>query len=179
MNTIHLVDSEYRDFVVQIPIFDPERTTVTQMRADLVAAFAAMIPGTAFEREERLIAGPVGAPQVRVLIYRPARASASRPALLYIHGGGFVAGNPDMCDSATAKLAMDNGVVIVAVDYRLAPETSFPERSRIATPTLAWMIDQSAALGIDPARVGVLGDSAGGGLAAALALWHGIAAVTY
>jgi acetyl esterase/lipase len=170
MNTLHLVDAEYRDFAPHIPIFDPERTTLAQMRADMVAAFAAMIPAAALEREERLIAGPAGAPDVRVLIYRPDRVAGRQPAILYIHGGGFVAGNPDMCDAATAKLAKDNGVIIVAVDYRLAPETPFPGPLEDCYAALAWMVEHAEALGIDPARVAVLGDSAGGGLAAALAL---------
>lgn len=170
MSTRHLVDAEHRDFALHIPIFDPERMTVTQMRADLVAAYTAMIPATESEREERRIAGPEGAPEVRVLIYRPPRAGGRLPALLYIHGGGFIAGTPDMCDPLTAKLASDNNVVIVAVDYRLAPETPFPGALEDCYAALAWMIDQSGALEIDPARVAVLGDSAGGGLAAALAL---------
>ncbi|WP_197424655.1 alpha/beta hydrolase [Phenylobacterium sp. CCH12-B4] len=120
--------------------------------------------------EERHIPGLAGAPPVRVLVYTPEDAGAARPGVIEIHGGAFVLGAADGGDARNRQLAKDLGAVIVSVDYRLAPENPFPAQIDDVYAALTWLHDQAAALGVDPARLAVTGGSAGGALAASLAL---------
>lgn len=120
--------------------------------------------------EERFVPGPAGAPEVRVLHYTPPAAAAPRPALLHMHGGGFVLGAPEMSDTANRATALALGITVVSVDYRLAPETAWPGALEDCYAVLTWMHENAAGLGIDPARIAASGESAGGGHAAALAL---------
>lgn len=120
---------------------------------------------------ERFIPGPPDAPDLRVLHYTPpGDAAGPRPAVLHIHGGGYVLGIPEINDAGNRAMALALGVTIVSVDYRLAPETVWPGALEDCYAALAWMHDNAAELGIDPARIAVSGESAGGGHAAALAL---------
>ena len=169
-STLHLVAPEHRDLAKSLLVFDPERDSLAQMRAGLLNAYAAAAPAEPVTREEIHLPGPAGAPDVRALIYRPGRAARSLPAILYMHGGGYIAGKPDMTDAAQLKLANDTGALVVAVDYRLAPETPFPGALEDCYAALCWLAREALRIGADPARLLVLGDSAGGGLAAALAL---------
>lgn len=121
--------------------------------------------------EERFIPGAPGDPDVRVLLYTPpGEAKALRPGLLEIHGGGYVLGTADMSDPANRMLALQLGAVVVAVDYRLAPETPWPGSRNDNYAALCWLADNASALNVDPARIAITGGSAGGGHAAALAL---------
>jgi triacylglycerol lipase len=124
----------------------------------------------AVQVEERFVPGAPGAPEVRVLHYTPPAAEAGRPALLHIHGGGYVLGTPDMTDAANRATALALGIEVVSVDYRLAPETAWPGALEDCYAALVWLHDKAAELGIDPARIAIAGESAGGGHAAALAL---------
>ena len=92
------------------------------------------------------------------------------PALLYLHGGGFVIGAPESHEDICRRLANLTGAVVIAPDYRLAPDHPFPAAIEDCAAALVYMVDEAASLGIDPARVVVAGDSAGGNLAAVLAL---------
>jgi acetyl esterase/lipase len=89
---------------------------------------------------------------------------------MHIHGGGYVLGSPDMQHQRNAALANDLRCVVLSVDYRLAPETRAPGSVEDCYAALAWLQAQAAQRGIDPTRIAVLGESAGGGLAAALCL---------
>ena len=120
--------------------------------------------------EIRTIPGPTGAPEVEVLIYTPRNAPAPRPAALHIHGGGYVAGDARDLEAAHRPLAANLGCTIVSVNYRLAPDTAFPGAIEDCYAALAWLFASTAELGVDAARIGIMGESAGGGLAAALAL---------
>jgi acetyl esterase len=115
--------------------------------------------------DERTVAGPDG--PIAVRIYRPSPEPAL-PALLYLHGGGFVVGGLDSHDDICAELAGRAGLAVVAVDYRLAPEHRFPAAFDDCWAVLAALA--AGKLGLDPARLVVAGDSAGGNLAAALAM---------
>jgi acetyl esterase len=110
---------------------------------------------------------------VPVRLYRSGRLSpeARLPALLYAHGGGWVFGNLDSHDVLCAQLAIEAGIAVLAVDYRLAPETRFPGAFDDVVAALQWLAANGASIGIDPGRLAVGGDSAGGNLAAAAAIW--------
>ena len=115
--------------------------------------------------------GPHGAIPMR--LYRPAVATqtgAPLPALVYFHGGGWVIGDLDTHDTLCRELANAAGIVVIAVDYRLAPEHRFPAAYDDAFAATAWVVDRASALDLDPTRLAVGGDSAGGNLAAAVAL---------
>lgn len=121
--------------------------------------------------DERFVPARAGAPDVRILLYQPANISASvRPAYLHIHGGGYVLGQPEINDLSNRMIVATLGCTILSVGYRLAPETVFPGARDDRYAALAWLHDHAAELGVDPARIAVGGESAGGGHAVALAL---------
>jgi acetyl esterase len=104
----------------------------------------------------------------------PARLYASSnerlPVLLYLHGGGFTIGSLETHDSLCRQIALRSGAAVVALDYRLAPEHRFPTAVDDAWAAMRWLAAHGATLGLDPARLAVGGDSAGGTLAAACAI---------
>ncbi len=114
--------------------------------------------------------GPLGPIGLRV--YRPLGSAEADvlPALIYYHGGGWVVGDLETHDVACRRLANDTPCCVISVDYRLAPEHKFPAAVSDAAAAARWIICNAASLAIDPARVAVGGDSAGGNLATVLAL---------
>jgi acetyl esterase len=118
----------------------------------------------------RLATGPSGPVPVRH--YRPKGASANQtlPALLYFHGGGFVIGDLDTHDVVCRTLANAANCAVLSVEYRKAPEAPFPAAVEDCFAAARWAAANAAALGIDPARIAVGGDSAGGNLAAVVSL---------
>ncbi|MFF6782796.1 alpha/beta hydrolase fold domain-containing protein [Streptomyces sp. NPDC012510] len=130
-------------------------------------------PARPVDVRSALVPGPEGASQVPVRIYTPVGAEAAGsglPGLVYLHGGGYVLGSPDFCHSDLLRIADQVGAVVVSVDYRLAPEHPFPAGLEDSYAALVWAAGHAAELGIDPARLAIGGDSAGGGLATAVAL---------
>ena len=138
--------------------------------AQLVGALPPYDPPVPLDVDELLVPGPAGAPDVRVRRYRPADNDGPLPALVYIHGGGFVAGSLELYDADCRRIAAEVGAVVFSVDYRLAPEHPFPAGLEDCYATLVWLADQAGELGVDPDRIAVGGESAGGGLAAGVAL---------
>jgi acetyl esterase len=118
----------------------------------------------------RDITCPGEAGPVPLRVYRPAAGEAALPALVYCHGGGFVVGNLDTHDAICRALAMAAGVVVVSVDYRLAPEHPFPAGLDDTRAALRFVAAEAAALGVDATLLAVGGDSAGANLAAVMAL---------
>jgi acetyl esterase len=116
---------------------------------------------------DRKIPGDGGLLAVRV--YRPS-AAPSLPGLVYFHGGGFVLGGLDMNDRPCLALANASGCVVVSVDYRLAPEHQFPAAADDAYAATAFVAANAASFGVDPTRLAVGGDSAGGNLATVVAI---------
>ncbi len=104
---------------------------------------------------------------VGVRLYRPTGASEGGPGLLWIHGGGYLIGSAAQDDQLCRRFARELGATVVSVDYRLAPENPYPIPLEDCYSALAWLVGLSS---VDPARVAIGGASAGGGLAAALAL---------
>ncbi|GLV72822.1 alpha/beta hydrolase [Streptomyces hygroscopicus] len=126
--------------------------------------------GGTFRVEERSVPGPADAPDVSLLICRPADAATPTPALYHIHGGGMMIGDNRLGVPEMLDLAEELGLTVVSVEYRLAPGTRHPGPVEDCYAGLVWTAEHAAELGIDPERVIVVGGSAGGGLAAAVAL---------
>ena len=115
----------------------------------------------------RYIPGPTADLPIR--IYRPT-ADAKAPAIIYLHGGGWVLNFLDIYDASLSRLANQTGATIISVHYQKAPEHPFPIPFDDCYATLLWAIENADALQIDKKRIGVAGDSAGGNLASAVAL---------
>lgn len=116
---------------------------------------------------ERTLDGPGG--PIGLRFYTPRGISGTSPALVYIHGGSFMHGDLDSHDALCRVLAEEAQVRVIAVDYRLAPEAPFPAAVDDTWAAWAWVNDNAAGLGVDPSRIAVGGDSAGGNLAAVVA----------
>ncbi len=136
--------------------------------AELTSNSGQVVPGevTATDHE---VPGVDGVP-VPVRVLRPTAAPVPLPAVLLLHGGGFVMGGVDSLTAQAVGLCAHVPAVVVAVDYRLAPEHPYPAALRDCEAALGWTASESESLGVDAARIAVYGMSAGGGLAAALTL---------
>ncbi len=161
-----LVDPELLPTLKQFPAFD--------ISAELVSKFRQMpgmppLPVPAPQPVERHIPGPPGAPEVRLWVVDPAPLDKDKPLLLFIHGGGFMMPDPVLMPRIQ-EIATDCRCVVVAVDYRLAPETRYPGALEDNYVALKWAHAHAAELGIDRSRIAVGGQSAGGCHAASLAI---------
>jgi acetyl esterase len=112
---------------------------------------------------------PTPAGDIPARLYSPA-AEAVLPVVVYFHGGGWCIGNITSHDGVCRKLAQSSGLTVISVDYRLAPEHPFPAAADDSYAAARWIADHGAELGVDPSRLAVAGDSAGGNLAAVTAL---------
>lgn len=121
-------------------------------------------------KEDRTIPGRAGDPDVPVRIYRPTDRSGPLPGFLWIHGGGYVMGAVETTDFQVQNIVSETGCVAVSVEYRLAPEHPFPAATEDCYAALKWLYAHAEELGVDPTRIAIGGASAGGGLAAGLAL---------
>lgn len=119
---------------------------------------------------EHVVPGGAGRPDLDVLVVRPAGPQTPLPGIFFVHGGGYVLGSHLLGLDDVLDWVVDAGLVVVSVAYRLAPEHGYPAPLEDCYAGLLWMVDQAEALGVDPAQVILLGKSAGGGLAAGLAL---------
>ncbi|MDH6109397.1 acetyl esterase [Kitasatospora sp. MAP12-15] len=145
-----------------------ELTVESARAADLADIRAAAgDPEPVAQISELRIPGPGGELDLRV--YRPA-GEGPRPALLYFFGGGWTLGSIDTSDAICRSLTNAVGCTTLTVGYRLAPEHPFPAAVQDCWATVRWVVEHAASLGIDPARLAVGGDSAGGNLAAAVTL---------
>jgi acetyl esterase/lipase len=133
-----------------------------------IAAQSAAVQTRGVER--RVIPGPPGAPGVPVYIINAGKGGARRPAILHMHGGGFIFGTARQAVPELQKIAHELDCVAVTVDYRLAPETRFPGPLEDNYSALRWLWRSASELGVDTGRIVVMGESAGGGHAAMLAI---------
>jgi len=150
-----------------------ETLTPPQARADYLAARPATNP----EPPELQSVAPLSIPAphgaIPARVYRPMKLrdrDGLAPCLVFFHGGCFVIGDLDSHDVVCRKLAHEGELVVISVDYRLAPEHKFPAAFDDAITATAWISDNASTLGIDAARLCVGGDSAGGNLAAVVSL---------
>lgn len=163
----HLVDPEIA-LMLDMPPLDLSAERLPEIRANPMVS-GAELPPPPFPVVEAF--APVqGGPDVRLLVMNPPSEAKNRSAILYIHGGGMVVGSADSTLRDKPQLALEHDAVIVSVDYRLAPETPFPGPQEDNYAALLWLSENAAALGVNPERIIVMGDSAGGGLAASVAL---------
>ncbi len=144
---------------------DNERATLAAM-----GAAAPPLDLGAVVIEDRTIPGPDGAPEIPVRILSVPGDATGRPGVLDIHGGGFAVGMPAMDDPANVAIAAALNAVVVSVDYRLAPEHQYPAASDDCFAALQWFAANAGELGVDPGRIAVIGDSAGGNLCASTVL---------
>jgi acetyl esterase/lipase len=120
--------------------------------------------------ESRSIPAAAGSPPVRVIVINAAPGGRPRPAILHIHGGGFIAGTADEVVPKLQRTSQEHDCLIVTVDYRLAPETRFPGSLEDNYAALKWLHGAAVSLGADASRIAIMGESAGGGHAAMLAI---------
>ena len=150
------------------PIHDlsPE-TARAQFEAAMKARLESFPPPPVAAVEDRAIPGPAGPIPIRV--YHDSDA-ADRPVLAYFHGGGHVIGSLDTHDTITRNLCREAECIVVSVDYRMGPEHRFPAAVDDCFATVRWLAEHGGGIGADSGRIAVGGDSAGGNLAAVIAL---------
>lgn len=173
MSTYTLVDPELQPLLAQLEHAALDASTLPVMRAQRQAAAlenARRDDGLALSVTEHHIGRQDGAPPLRVLVIAPQAVNINRLGILHIHGGGYIMGSPEQSLPLTRPTSARQNCVVVSVDYRLSPETAFPGPLDDCFAALTWMARHAGELGINPRHIGVMGDSAGAGLAAGLAL---------
>lgn len=168
--SMHLVDPELKSLLDLIPTIN-----LTEEKLPLIRPAGIPFPSDpdvakAVDTIVRKVPGPSGEPEVGVSIYTPKDMKEVLPCIFHVHGGGFVRGSSEELCPVHQKLSLEANCVIVSVDYRLAPETHFPGAIEDCYAALRWIFENASELNIDKLHIGVMGESAGGGLAASLAL---------
>jgi len=171
MTTRHLVDPALLPMLDGFPPMVLSDESLPMIRAALPQMLQAVpVPDLPVTTSEVMVPGRSSAPAVRCLMVRPAAMAANAPVILHMHGGGHVVGVPEMSRTQLMQWADALGCLVLSVDYRLAPETPFPGAIEDCYAALGWLHASADKLGIDRTRIAVSGESAGGGLAAGLAL---------
>ncbi|MCD7442464.1 alpha/beta hydrolase [Streptomyces lincolnensis] len=174
------------------PPFDPELAATLELIKDVISPGLTMddidvvrqgpgiemlaeldlTVGGFFEIEDRTVPGPEGAPEISLLIGRPAAPDVEgpMPVVYHVHGGGMILGNNRVGVDGPLGWAKELGAVVVSVEYRLAPEHPYPAAIEDVYAGLVWTAEHAKEIGGDPERIVLAGASAGGGLSAALAL---------
>jgi acetyl esterase len=168
--TPYELDAELAPLVAAIPGFEAnDATHARELLAAFVARQPAYVPPVPLTITDTVVPSDGDGPPVAVRVYEPASRADALPAIVFLHGGGFVAGNLDSEHPDAARLAVEVGALTLSVDYRLAPEHPFPAALEDGYRALEWLVEGTP-FAIDRQRVAVRGSSAGGGLAAAMAL---------
>ena len=160
---------------------EAEGGTLPDLSAEGIAAARQMLDAAApddeqlshqgyFQVEDRVVPGPEGAPGVSLLICRPVASGGPRPVIYHVHGGGMVIGNNRSGVDMVVDWARELDAVVVSVEYRLAPQHPHPAPIEDVYAGLVWTAGHAREIGGDPERIVIAGASAGGGLAAGLAL---------
>lgn len=153
------------------PISFDDLPTARAAAKQMAAALKEQLPDiTGVHTEDRTIPGPENSPDVTVRIYRPEQSTGGLPALLWIHGGGYMMGDIDQEEFSAKKLSLAGNCTVVSVEYRLAPEHPYPAPLEDCYAALKWLANHTSELNVDAKRIAIGGASAGGGLAAGLAI---------
>jgi acetyl esterase len=168
MSSRHLVDPELLPIVEIAPTRAITHANLAEARAQSELRFE-LFPEPELTYQRHLAPGLNGAPDVPVLLFTPPSKKV-RGAMLYVHGGGMILGSAHSFRRGPAAAAVELDIVVASVDYRLAPEAPFPSPQEDCYAALCWLATHAAELNIDPERIIVAGESAGGGLAASTAL---------
>ena len=160
---------------ISIPIDAVDATGLPELRArrqrlqaSRIGRFVFGTPLDGVAIEDRVV--DLDGTDIRLRIFRPAGSAGSLPVVVNFHGGGWVQGNPEQSDWAMSRIASRVGAVVVSVSYRLAPEHPFPAAVDDCWAATRWVHANAVELAADPDRLAVMGDSAGGNLAAVVAL---------
>ena len=169
-----MIDPELAAYVEAMPVIDLSDPVAARAGfEELLVAIGRDLPeAEELVVEDRLVPGWEGDPAVPVRVYRPPAPADGTllPGIVQIHGGGFIVGSVEAEHAGSVLLAAGIGAVVVSVEYRLAPEHPYPAALHDCYAALSFLHAEAAALGVDTARVALVGASAGGGLAAATAL---------
>ena len=172
VSTKHLLHPELQ--VMADGPFLPELNdeNLNKARANMAAQAVGLTDPVSYGvKRTEIFASQESGPDVRCLLYQPeAESDGPMGGYLHMHGGGYLFGTPDGWDLSNLLLASKLGIVVLSVDYRLAPEHPIPAPLDDCYAGLAWLHGNAESLGVDPNRIGIGGESAGGGLAAALAI---------
>jgi acetyl esterase/lipase len=168
----HLVDPELKEHLNQFRKTPLNAETLHYLRDNQTKNKSFYTPEhLPVNMTERTIPGLTDAPDVRIIIFTPTTSSSPKPVYLSIHGGGNIMGAADLDNEENAKLAVDLDCVVVAVDYRLAPETKHPGALEDTYATLSWIYNNYKTLDIDKHKIAIGGSSAGAGHATRLGLY--------
>lgn len=166
----HAYDDDLAPWVDAFPAYDfsdlPALRVMQERINDNMEPYNSPVPLNVAE------AAVPGEPGVRVRIYTPVHRGGPLPAMVYFHPGGYIMGSIDMTDHVNRRMAAEANIIVITVAYRLAPEHPFPAALHDGHRALLWAHDSADELGIDQSRLALGGDSAGGGLAAGLALYN-------
>jgi acetyl esterase/lipase len=169
----HRYDPELAPLVPMMPV-ESDWSDMPAARAGIAEMISSMLGSGSYpvgvSFEDQTIPGPDEALELTVRVYRPDGVEGVLPGVLYIHGGGFCVGDLETEHLGVGQTAVAAEAVVVSVDYRLAPEHPFPAGIEDCYAALVWMKENAGALGTDAEHIAVMGGSAGGGLAAGLAL---------
>jgi len=168
MTTLHLIDPEIRPMLELIPELVLTNASIKAIRTGLDDR-SARLPEPCITPLRVAVERAGLAEGLPLEIFTPTTRK-SRAAILHIHGGGMVMGSPRINAARNARIAMDVGVLVASVDYRLAPEFAFPAPQEDCLTALRWLVARADALGIDASHIVIMGESAGAGLAAAVCI---------
>ncbi|NLA74761.1 MAG: alpha/beta hydrolase [Deltaproteobacteria bacterium] len=175
MDIMKQIDPELAPSLEMIPAdgslnFD-NMAEARKMSHEIFSRMASMMPVVkGVNSRDVFVPGPERAPDIMVRVYTPETLKGMAPGMLWIHGGGFILGDLTADDYMVRSMCLNTGCIIVSTNYRLAPENPFPAPVEDCYASLKWMVNNAKDLGIDKTRVAIGGGSAGGGLAAGLAL---------
>ncbi len=167
MSTLHLVDPSLLPLLELMPGGGFSAETLPEIRVQSEQRFA-FLGEPVLLPEVKVIEGPDG--PLEIYWYDPSPGQTGRAALYHIHGGGMIIGSAKSMQHGPAGMAAALGIPVASVEYRLAPEHPFPAPQEDCLAGLNWLAANAEQLGVDPARIAIIGESAGGGLAAATAL---------
>lgn len=165
------IDQEFLELLSAVPTLSLEDPVASRLALQaLVAAIGNDATDNSVSWHDHRVSAGDGAPDITVRGYRPDNQQTAGPGLFYIHGGGFVIGDLESEHATCLSLCRQLGITLVSTDYRKAPETPYPGGLDDCYAALQWVAANADSLAIDPQRLGIFGQSAGAGLAAAITL---------